>query len=97
MTSLCDFLKDKCAGDLEIIIIEAKKRLGAMKTEPEVPIWVVSSEYVNLAAYPIEQYGLAVERLISEIKKEAANGGDLEIFLRKEFYKESEVQRFLEI
>ncbi|GAB6139912.1 hypothetical protein JCM14076_06410 [Methylosoma difficile] len=99
MSSIRDFLSQLDIDQLKNAITIANGFIAAKDAEPKVKLWVISSEWVNLAAYPEDQYEKAMQRLVELLGKEEKErpGRDIGFFLKKYAFIESEAQEMLKL
>lgn len=77
----------------------ADRLIKKKDNEPKIPLWVVSDDYINYAAFTVDNYQDAVARMCDEVKKAGNNksGMPIEMNLDKIHVRESEVSNYLEL
>lgn len=99
MSSIREFLSQLDRDQLKTTITIANELIEQKNEEPMVKLWVISSEWVNLAAYPEDQFEKAAQRLgvyLSEQVKERPDR-DMGFFLKKYTFIESEAKEMLKL
>jgi hypothetical protein len=100
--SIDDFLSGLDYEQLAYCHDKAKLLLQRKEDEKKVPLWVVSDEDLNYAWFKENDYTSAVDRMIEEIRREAARDRPVHVgnvgmgfYLNKRRYRESEVAELL--